>query len=133
MKYIAGAFDLRLYATIYALAFNFAKQISLFIFSTVAGDLYDSIGFQHTYFVLAALVAIVTILAIAALTKEDPVQAGEVKATEWYCNKKLRCPSGNEVFLLVRILFAKLINKFRFFADTVIFVDRIHEVHFFSR
>jgi OHS family lactose permease-like MFS transporter len=82
MKYIAGAFDLRLYATIYALAFNFAKQISLFIFSTVAGDLYDSIGFQHTYFVLAALVAIVTILAIAALTKEDPVQAGEVKATE---------------------------------------------------
>ena len=133
MKYIAGAFDLRLYATIYTLAFNFAKQISLFIFSTVAGDLYDSIGFQHTYFVLAALVAIVTILAIAALTKEDPVQAGEVKATEWYCNKKTSLPFRQRSFLLVRILFAKLINKFRFFADTVIFIDRIHEVHFLSR
>ncbi|WP_137597608.1 oligosaccharide MFS transporter [Paucilactobacillus kaifaensis] len=82
MKYIAGAFDLKLYATIYALAFNFAKQISLFIFSTVAGDLYDSIGFQHTYFVLAALVAVVTIIALVGMTKEDPVQAGEVKAPE---------------------------------------------------
>ena len=82
MKYIAGAFDLKLYATIYALAFNFAKQISLFIFSTVAGDLYDSIGFQHTYFVLAALVAVVTIIAVIVLTKEDPVQAGEVKKSE---------------------------------------------------
>lgn len=78
MKYIAGAFDLRLYATIYALAFNFAKQISLFIFSTVAGDLYDSVGFHTTYFILAALVALVTIVAVFMLKKENPAQAGEV-------------------------------------------------------
>lgn len=80
MKYIAGAFDIRVYATVYALASNFAKQISVFIFSTVAGNLYDSIGFQHTYFILGAIVAVATIIAALFLTKEDPVQAGEVEA-----------------------------------------------------
>ncbi|MTV81675.1 oligosaccharide MFS transporter [Secundilactobacillus folii] len=81
MKYIAGAFDVRVYATVYALASNFAKQISVFIFSTVAGNLYDSIGFQHTYFVLGAIVAVATIIAALFLTKENRVQAGEVKGT----------------------------------------------------
>lgn len=79
MKYIAGAFDIRVYATVYALASNFAKQISVFIFSTVAGNWYDSIGFQHTYFILGAIVAVVTIFAALTLKKEDPVQAGEVE------------------------------------------------------
>ena len=49
MKYISGSFDLRLYATVYALASNFAKQISVFVFSTLAGKWYDAFGFQHTY------------------------------------------------------------------------------------
>lgn len=78
MKYIAGAFDIRVYATVYALAVNFAKQISVFIFSAVAGKMYDSIGFQHTYLVLGAIVAVVTIFAAITLAKEDPVQAGEI-------------------------------------------------------
>ncbi|MFC6253316.1 oligosaccharide MFS transporter [Secundilactobacillus hailunensis] len=82
MKYIAGAFDIRVYATVYALASNFAKQISVFIFSTVAGNLYDSIGFQHTYFVLGGIVVVATIIAALFLTKENRVAAGEVKATE---------------------------------------------------
>lgn len=79
MKYVAGAFDIRLYATVYALASNFAKQISVFVFSFLAGKMYDSMGFQHTYFVLGAIVAVVTIFAAFALKKEDPVQAGEVE------------------------------------------------------
>lgn len=41
MKYISGSFDLRLYATVYALAANFAKQISVFVFSALAGQWYD--------------------------------------------------------------------------------------------
>ncbi len=80
MKYIAGAFDVRVYATVYALASNFAKQISVFIFSTVAGNWYDSIGFQHTYMILGAIVAVVTVIAAFTLKKEDPVQAGEISA-----------------------------------------------------
>lgn len=78
MKYIAGAFDIRVYATVYALASNFAKQISVFVFSALAGNMYDSIGFYHTYLILGAIVAVVTIFAAFTLKKEDPVQAGEV-------------------------------------------------------
>ena len=77
MKYIAGAFDVRVYATVYALASNFAKQISVFIFSAFAGSMYDSIGFHHTYLILGAIVAVVTIFAAIVLKKENPLQAGE--------------------------------------------------------
>lgn len=77
MKYIAGAFDVRVYATVYALASNFAKQISVFIFSAFAGSMYDSIGFHHTYLILGAIVAVVTIFAALVLKKENPLQAGE--------------------------------------------------------
>lgn len=80
MKYIAGAFDIRLYATVYALASNFAKQISVFIFSSVAGKLYDVIGYQHTYVWMGILVFAITLFAAFTLKKEDPVQAGEVEA-----------------------------------------------------
>ncbi|MEE6663560.1 oligosaccharide MFS transporter [Limosilactobacillus fermentum] len=79
MKYISGSFDLRLYATVYALASNFAKQISVFIFSTVAGNWYDALGFQHTYFILGGIVLVITIICAFGLKKEDPVQAGEVE------------------------------------------------------
>lgn len=81
MKYISGAFDIRLYATVYALASNFAKQISVFIFSSIAGSLYDSAGFQHTYLILGSIVLVVTIFAAFTLKKEDPVQAGEMNKT----------------------------------------------------
>ena len=79
MKYIAGAFDLRLYATVYALSSNFAKQISVFFFSSIAGNLYDQIGFQQAYLILGILVGVVTFLCAFTLTKEDPVRAGEVQ------------------------------------------------------
>lgn len=79
MKYISGAFDIRMYATVYALASNFAKQISVFVFSAVAGNLYDHIGFQHTYFILGGFVVLITLFALFTMKKEDPVQAGEVE------------------------------------------------------
>lgn len=77
MKYIAGAFDIRLYATVYALASNFAKQVSVFIFSSVAGNLYDKIGFQHTYLILGVIVFVITLIAAFGLQKENRNQAGE--------------------------------------------------------
>lgn len=69
MKYISGSFDLRLYATVYALASNFAKQISVFVFSTLAGKWYDAFGFQHTYYILGAIVLVVTIICAFGLKK----------------------------------------------------------------
>ncbi len=71
MKYIDSTFDRRLYATIYMLAFNFAKQISVFIFSTTAGKLYDNIGFQQTYFILAAVVFVITLLSVFTLENDQ--------------------------------------------------------------
>ncbi len=70
MKYIDATFDRALYATIYMLAFNFAKQVSVFVFSTLSGHLYDSIGFQHTYFFLSAIVLVITVISVFCLDKD---------------------------------------------------------------
>lgn len=70
MKYIDATFDRTLYATIYMLAFNFAKQVSVFVFSTLSGHLYDSIGFQHTYFFLSAIVLVITVISVFCLDKD---------------------------------------------------------------
>ncbi|KRN75729.1 hypothetical protein IV73_GL000225 [Weissella kandleri] len=74
MKYIGLTFDNRLYATVYALAANFMKQVSVFIFSALAGTMYDNIGFQHTYLIMGGVVLIITIMATFFLDKEhdDP-------------------------------------------------------------
>lgn len=70
MKYIAGAFDLRLYATVYAFSSNFAKQISVFFISSIAGTMYDQIGFQQTYLIMGIIVAIVTIFCAFTLKRK---------------------------------------------------------------
>lgn len=77
MKYINGAFDNNLYATIYALAANFMKQISVFIFSALAGNFYDSIGFQHTYLIMGSIVLVITILTAFLLEKDHSTQLSQ--------------------------------------------------------
>ncbi|HWO97386.1 MAG TPA: oligosaccharide MFS transporter [Bacillus sp. (in: firmicutes)] len=56
MKYITVIFDVRLSATVYMLAFNFAKQIGITIFSSVMGVLYGTIGFQNSYVVMSIII-----------------------------------------------------------------------------
>lgn len=70
MKYISHTFDRKLYATIYMLGSNFAKQVSVFIFSTISGSLYDSIGFHKTYLVLAGMVLVITLISIFTLEND---------------------------------------------------------------
>ena len=79
MKYINGAFDNNLYATIYALAANFMKQISVFIFSALAGNFYDSIGFQHTYLIMGSIVLVITILTAFLLEKDYGTKLSQSK------------------------------------------------------
>ncbi|ADG40191.1 MULTISPECIES: oligosaccharide MFS transporter [Leuconostoc] len=69
MKYISDSFDLRIYATVYALAANFMKQISVFIFSALAGTMYDGIGFQKTYLIMGFVVLAISIFAAIFLKK----------------------------------------------------------------
>ncbi|GGN95454.1 oligosaccharide MFS transporter [Saccharibacillus kuerlensis] len=77
-KYITGVFDVRLTATIYLLAFNFAKQAANVIFSSVAGSLYTSIGFQNTYYVFSVVVLIITVICFFGLSN-DKTQGGLLK------------------------------------------------------
>ncbi len=50
---------------------NFAKQVSVFIFSTISGSFYDGIGFHKTYLLLAGLVLIITIISIFTLENDQ--------------------------------------------------------------
>ncbi|MEW4369546.1 oligosaccharide MFS transporter [Paenibacillus kandeliae] len=85
-KYITGVFDVRLSATIYLLAFNFAKQAAIVIFSSIAGQMYTNIGFQNTYYFLSAIVLIITIISIFGLSNDrrrrDPVGAANSASTK---------------------------------------------------
>ena len=69
-KYIAGTFDMRLYATIYVLSANFAKQISVFILSAIAGNLYDVIGFQRAYLFMGVAILAITFITMFTLKNE---------------------------------------------------------------
>lgn len=73
-KYITGVFDTRLSATIYLLAFNFAKQSAITIFSSVAGSMYSFMGFQNTYHCLSAVVLLVTLISYFTLSNDKKMQ-----------------------------------------------------------
>ncbi|MCK2017969.1 MFS transporter [Peribacillus frigoritolerans] len=73
-KYITGVFDTRLSATIYLLAFNFAKQSAITIFSSVAGSMYSFMGFQNTYYCLSAVVLLVTLISYFTLSNDKKMQ-----------------------------------------------------------
>ncbi|MBR6905954.1 MAG: oligosaccharide MFS transporter [Selenomonadaceae bacterium] len=75
MKYISGVFDVRLSATVYLLGFNLAKQGSVVIFSTIAGGMYASMGFQTTYIFLAASVLIITLISCFTLKNDKKIEA----------------------------------------------------------
>ena len=81
MKYISSVFDVRLSATVYLLGFNLAKQGAVVIFSSIAGGMYASMGFQSTYTFLAASVLIITLISVFTL-KNDKAQEKLVPAME---------------------------------------------------
>lgn len=70
MKYISSVFDVRLSATVYLLGFNLAKQGSVVIFSSIAGGMYATMGFQSTYMFLAASVLIITMISVFTLKND---------------------------------------------------------------
>lgn len=72
-KYLATNFDNRLSSVLYLVGFQFASQVGTSIFSPLAGGLYDSIGFRHTYLIMGAMVLCFTIISIFTLldSKKD--------------------------------------------------------------
>lgn len=67
-KYIADVFDTRLSGTIYLVGVMFIKQSAAIILSTVAGHLYDTIGFHSAYLILGSITAAFTLLSAFLLT-----------------------------------------------------------------
>jgi OHS family lactose permease-like MFS transporter len=66
-KYLAANFDTRLSSVLYLVGFQFASQVGASILSPLAGKLYDSIGFRHTYIMMGLSVLLFTILSIFTL------------------------------------------------------------------
>ena len=67
-KYITDVFDTRLSGTIYLVGVMFIKQSAAIVLSTVAGHLYDMIGFHNTYLILGCITAGFTLLSAFLLT-----------------------------------------------------------------
>lgn len=80
MKYITQVFDVRLSASVYLLGFNLAKQLTIVIFSSIAGGMYLNYGFQNTYIMLGSAVLIITFISIFTLKniKKDKVMINKL-------------------------------------------------------
>lgn len=67
-KYISANFDARLSATIYLIGFQFSKQIGSIFLSTIAGNMYDTVGFKSAYLMLGLIALVFTALSIFTLS-----------------------------------------------------------------
>nr|WP_258169186.1 oligosaccharide MFS transporter [Salmonella enterica] len=79
-KYIADVFDTRLSGTIYLVGVMFIKQSAAIVLSTVAGHLYDTIGFHSTYLILGSITAAFTLLSAFLLTSTPRQKTADVCA-----------------------------------------------------
>lgn len=75
-KYISANFDMRLSATIYLIGFQFSKQVGSIFLSTIAGNMYDTIGFKSAYLFLGLVAFVFTILSIFTLSREKTGMGG---------------------------------------------------------
>ncbi|QJW55695.1 Melibiose permease [Serratia plymuthica] len=76
-KYISNTFDTRLSATIYLVGFQFSKQLMSIFLSSMAGNLYDRIGFNHTYMILGGIALAFTLLSAFTLSGERAVKPAQ--------------------------------------------------------
>ena len=71
-KYITTHFPIRLSATVYLIAFCFAKQLSIMFMSSFAGLMYVKIGFEGAYLVLGFIAFTFTLLSSFTLSGRGP-------------------------------------------------------------
>ncbi|OCG71059.1 MFS transporter [Gilliamella sp. Occ3-1] len=69
-KYIVGNFDARLSATLYLVGFNISSNLGVIGLSWFVGKLFDNTGYATTFYVLAGVVLITSIIAIFTLSDE---------------------------------------------------------------
>ena len=71
-KYITKHFPIRFSATVYLIAFCFAKQLSIMFMSTFAGQMYVKIGFEGAYLVLGLIAFSFTLISSFTLSGRGP-------------------------------------------------------------
>ena len=75
----ASLLEPRFASTIYMVGVSFGHSLGLAILSPVAGALYDRIGFQHTYFVIAGFALCFWIASFFTLAPTPPTDASGVR------------------------------------------------------
>ncbi|HDW1765391.1 TPA: oligosaccharide MFS transporter [Escherichia coli] len=72
-KYITSQFEVRFSATIYLVCFCFFKQLAMIFMSVLAGNMYESIGFQGAYLVLGLVALGFTLISVFTLSGPGPL------------------------------------------------------------
>ncbi|SCC01267.1 MFS transporter [Gilliamella intestini] len=81
-KYITKHFPIRLSATVYLIAFCFAKQLSIMFMSTFAGLMYVKIGFEGAYLILGLIAFSFTLISSFTLSGRGPWDLWKHKSSE---------------------------------------------------
>ena len=76
-RYFTLHFDTRVSATLYMVGFQIAASVGGIIFSVPLGSLRDSIGYQHTFLLIAGIVLCATVYAFLILKKDDQDVEGQ--------------------------------------------------------
>lgn len=66
-KYIVANFEARLSATIFSTSFLIAQQIGVIILSNPVGKFFDHFGYSSTFYLLAVIVAVISVIGIMTL------------------------------------------------------------------
>lgn len=76
-RYFTLHFDTRVSATLYMVGFQIAASVGGIIFSVPLGSLRDSIGYQHTFLIIAGIVLCASVYAFFILKKDDQDVEGQ--------------------------------------------------------
>lgn len=77
IRYFTIHFDTRLSSTLYMIGFQVAAQVGQLILSTPLGYLRDSIGYSHTFLVIAGIVFLAVVYSLFALKSDDEDVGGD--------------------------------------------------------
>ncbi|MDF7666787.1 MFS transporter [Orbaceae bacterium ESL0727] len=73
-KYIVANFDARLSSTLYLVGFNISSNLGVIVLSTPVGKLFDKTNYSTTFYVLAGVVLVISIISIFTLSNGRKLQ-----------------------------------------------------------
>ena len=76
-KFSVANFDKRLSSTIYLIGFNIASSIGIIVLSLPVGKLFDKVGYQEIFLIMASIVVITLIFGYFSLSKKHHQQKGK--------------------------------------------------------